>query len=108
MPDTQNAWTGFDVPDNEIAGSLLWLAVFYDAMKREPKDYAYDVICDNLKCTHYADKRGITKEKKVVQEINAITERLLDQRFGVLRLGQNYSKPNSSPSEENKEANGNE
>jgi hypothetical protein len=29
-------------------------------MKREPKDYAYDVICDNLKCTHYADKRGIT------------------------------------------------
>ena len=31
-------------------------------------------------------------------------ERWLDQRFGVLRLGQNYSKPNSSPSEKNKEA----
>ncbi len=38
MPDTQNAWTGFDVPDNEVASSLLWLAVFYDALTIKPGD----------------------------------------------------------------------
>ena len=99
MSDLHDAWSGFEVTEEELAGNLLWLAVYHDAARREPEDSLYRIIRNTEECLRYAARRGITKEK-VMQELNMITERWLDWRFGVLRLGQTFCDETSSPSGE--------
>jgi hypothetical protein len=100
--DKQELWTGFEESEDEVAGFLLWLAVFHDALRREPEEYAYQVIANTDECLCYAERRGITKEK-VVQEINTITEHWLDHRFGVLRLWQRYVSSTDCRTEDERE-----